>query len=99
MVHDRSELEAGIKAWDEAGFTCAPAIQERRLEDGHVVSYVLTLGDHVYDVRMSCPDGTMTSKGGVVFACVHGEFDTERLIGISSWPGFRAWPGMPGSLP
>ena len=99
MVHDRSELRAGIKAWEEAGLTCAPAIQERRLEDGHVLSYVLTLGDHVYDVRMSCPDGEMNTENGVVFGCVHGVFDTEQLIGVSPWPALPAWPGMPGSLP
>ena len=99
MVHDRSELRAANKAWEEKGFTCAPSIREERLEDGHVLSYVLTLGDHVYDVRMSCPDGEMTSENGVVFTCVHGKYDTEQLIGVSPWPAFPAWLGMPGSLP
>ena len=44
------------------------------MEDGHVVSYVLTqMGTYAYDVRMSCPDeAKMTSKGGVVFTCKHG---------------------------
>lgn len=96
-VHDRPELEAGIKRWDESGYTCAPAISGRTLEDGHRLSCVLTMVGGVHDVRMSCPiDGRMASTDAGVFTCSHGEFDAMDLMGCTPRPGVDliSWPTM-----
>ena len=94
-VHDWSELEAGIKRWNESGFTCAPAISGWTLEDGHRLSYVLSMVGGIHDVRMSCPvDGRMAHNDAGILTCSHGEFDALKLIGFTPEPGIDliSWP-------
>ncbi len=98
-VHARPELEAGIKRWNDSGYACAPAISGRTLEDGHELSYVLTMIGGVHDMRMSCPDeGLMTSDDRGMFTCRHGAFDAQELTGMQTWPGDGAstWKDLDG---